>query len=194
MAIPTLPTFSAGQILTSSVMNDVSTLGNYQGLFWIKSQTVGTGVASVTVTGAFSSDFNSYKIIYEGGRTSSSAANMQFQFGGITTSNYFTNRIEQVAGTATVLGVTATALPAWIIGRTGNTRMQFSLELSNPNTTNAGTLGACQFTCLDNLLAYGGTASCWLETVAVGSTTSFNFVPSSGTFTGGTIRVYGYRK
>ena len=48
MAIPTLPTFTAGQILTSSVMNDVSTLGNYQGLFWIKSQTIGTAVSSVT--------------------------------------------------------------------------------------------------------------------------------------------------
>ena len=40
MAIPILPTYSAGQILTSDDMNDVSTLGNYQGLFWIKSQTV----------------------------------------------------------------------------------------------------------------------------------------------------------
>jgi hypothetical protein len=174
-------------------MNETAEAVNSLGLFIVKTQTVGNAVASVTVTGAFSSDFNSYKIIYEGGRTSASAANMQFQFGGITTNNYFTNRIEQTAGTATVLGVTATALPAWIIGRTGNTRMQFSLELSNPNTTNAGTLGACQFTCLDNLLAYGGTASCWLEIVVPTSTTSFTFTPGSGTFTGGTIRVYGYR-
>ena len=67
MAIPTLPTFTAGQILTSSVMNDVSTIGNYQGLFWIKSQTIGTGVSSVTVTGAFSSDFDNYLITVSGG-------------------------------------------------------------------------------------------------------------------------------
>ena len=62
MAIPTLPTFTAGEILTSSVMNDVSTLGNYQGLFHVKTQTIGSGVSSVTVSSAFSSDFDDYLV------------------------------------------------------------------------------------------------------------------------------------
>lgn len=163
------------------------------GLWLIKSQAVGTAVATVTLTGAFSSDYNNYKIVWEGGKSSASAPTMQFQFGGITTTNYFTTRVEQTAGTATVLGAQNSSLVAWILGYAGNQQFRFDLDLSNPNTTNLGTVGKTLYTSLDNLLAYGGTSSHWLEIVTPTTTTSFTLTPGSGTFTGGTIRVYGYR-
>ena len=54
MATP--PVFSAGAVLTAAQMNAV-------GLWEIKTQTIGTGVASFEVTGAFSSDYDNYKIV-----------------------------------------------------------------------------------------------------------------------------------
>ena len=191
MTIPVLPTFSAGEILTSSVMNDVSTLGNYQGLFHIKTQTVGTGVASVTVTGAFSSDFNSYKIIYEGGKTSASATSLQLQFGGITGASYYSNGMQQVATSATVVTTSNPALVAWILGYTGNQIMRFELDFSNPNAVGLGKIGNTKYASYDNAASYGGTVAHQLITTA--STTSFTFTPTTGTLTGGTIRIYGYR-
>ena len=80
MAIPVLPTYTAGEILTSADMNDVSTLGNYQGLFHIKTQTIGTAVSSVTVTGAFSSDFDNYLITVTGGTFNTTLVWGVFQF------------------------------------------------------------------------------------------------------------------
>ncbi len=47
----TYPSFSAGDILTAADMNAV-------GLWLVKTQTVGTAVASVTVTDAFSSTYD----------------------------------------------------------------------------------------------------------------------------------------
>ena len=56
----TYPTFTNGQVLPASDLNAI-------GLWLVKSQTVGTGVSSVTVSNAFSADFDNYRIIYSGG-------------------------------------------------------------------------------------------------------------------------------
>ena len=80
----TYPSFTSGEVLTAADMNAV-------GLWLVKTQTVGTAVASVTVTDAFSSTYDNYRIIYTGGAASTSCVlSLQFGIGGtMTTTNYY---------------------------------------------------------------------------------------------------------
>ena len=78
MATP--PDFSSGAVLTAAQMNSV-------GLWLVKTQVVGNAVASVAVTSAFSSDYDSYRIIYSGG-SQSIAGEMRMTLGA-TAANYY---------------------------------------------------------------------------------------------------------
>ena len=65
MALPV--TFVAGDVLEAAQLNSNFTyLEGAGGFTLIKSETIGTTVASVTVTDAFSSTYISYKIIVDG--------------------------------------------------------------------------------------------------------------------------------
>ena len=63
MAFP----YSSGDVLTAADLNASS------GLVFIKSQTIGSGVSSVTVTNVFSSTFENYKVVTTGIAASGSA-------------------------------------------------------------------------------------------------------------------------
>ncbi len=132
MAIPTLPTFSAGEILTSSVMNDVSTLGNYQGLFHIKTQTIGNAVSSVTVTGAFSSDFDHYKIIVQVNSIAAGGPYMTLQLGSTTTGYYWGAPVVNYAA-ATASAISTNNGSSWNrLGPGGTTGMAGVYDVLNP--------------------------------------------------------------
>jgi hypothetical protein len=184
MAIPTLPTFSAGEILTSSVMNDVSTLGNYQGLFHIKTQTVGSGVSSVTVTGAFSSDFENYLIVDSGG-TSSVDGPYRLTFGASAAFYYWALIYASFLGGA-VNNSAGNAQASWDFAGGSATRNGL-IEVNNPFlATN---------TEIRSRVRYGTVYGNNVGIHAVSSSfTSFTLTAGAGTMTGGTIRVYGYRK
>jgi hypothetical protein len=190
MAIPTLPTFSAGEILTSDVMNDVSLLGNYQGLFHIKTQTIGSAVASVTVTGAFSSDFDNYKIVISGGAGSLTGATLNMTLGATATGYYF-GAIIMNFDSASLTNLNGNNVTSWSRAGVANPNtLNGEIELFNPNlakrthyngryvqTVTSGGNAVSSGGFLDNSTQY----------------TAFTLTPSSGTITGGTIRVYGYR-
>ena len=71
------PDFAPGDVLTAADMDAV-------GLWLVKTQTVGTGVSSVTVTGAFSSTYDNYFVTYTGG-TGSTQTPLRIQMGSTTT-------------------------------------------------------------------------------------------------------------
>jgi len=189
MAIPTLPTFTAGEILTSDVMNDVSTLGNYQGLFWIKSQTIGNAVSSVTVTGAFSSDFDHYKIIVQVNSIAAGGPYMTLQLGSTTTGYYWGAPVVNYAA-ATASAISTNNGASWNrLGPGGTTGMAGVYDVLNPflseNTVISGTYA-------DPATAgSAGVGSGYLNNTT--SYTAFTVGVTSSTMTGGTIRVYGYR-
>jgi hypothetical protein len=188
MPIPTLPTFTAGQILTSSVMDDVSTLGNYQGLFHIKTQTIGTAVSSVTVTSAFSSDFDNYKIIVSGG-VSSVSTSIQLRLGGSTT-GYYGGLIflTYSAAAANVAPVNNGA--NWAYAAVGApSSLSANIELLNPFNAKTTSINAGY---TENATTGSGGNFNGYHNSAV-SYTAFTLVAGVGTMTGGTIRVYGYR-
>lgn len=61
MAVPSLPVFSAGQILTSANMNQTSDAVNGLGLFIVASGPLAT--ATTNFQGCFTSDFRNYRIV-----------------------------------------------------------------------------------------------------------------------------------
>jgi hypothetical protein len=183
MATP--PDFTAGQILTAAQMNAV-------GLWLVKSQTIGTTVSSVAVTGAFSADYDAYKIIVSGGVGSTSSL-LQMYFGTSAPANGYYGGVVLMpfvsGGTPTNLGINN----AGVINRIGfgtTNSIHGSVEVLNPFTTQ-NTIFTANFA---SHVTGGdsGTFSGFVNDST--SYTGFTILPNSGTISGGTISVYGYRK
>lgn len=175
------PSFNSGDILTATDMNSV-------GLWLVKTQTVGSAVSSVTVSSAFSADYDNYLILLSGG-TSSAACSMGIEIGGSTTGYYgFMNYGDSIGNVPLGAGRNNTALMNWVGGSSGASQaVHVSVQVMGPykaaytkflNGTyqNAGVYGTMQG-----------------EHRVATQYTSFKLVPDAGTITGGTIRVYGYR-
>jgi hypothetical protein len=158
-------------------------VGVAPGLVLIKTQTIGTTVSSVEVTNAFSATYDAYKIIVSGGVCSTSA-DMRIQLGAETT--LYNHQLSYGSYAAGVTGVGASAQSNFARAGAGNTSyIQINAEISNPFLTKNTFLNA-------SLIAtdLGGP----IVGIHTGTTsfTAFTILPSTGTMTGGTIRVYGY--
>jgi hypothetical protein len=175
----TYPTFTNGTVLPASDLNAI-------GLWLVKTQTVGTGVSSVTVTGAFSADYENYKIIYNGG-VGSLVHNMKIQLGSATTSYYGFGTYGVYSG-ATVFGVNDNNAATFrYVGGGDSSGTSLSAELRSPYLSAATYISAD----LNTGTSFGYYAGRYFPTT---SFTAFTMSPDSGTLTGGTISVYGYRK
>ena len=178
MATP--PTFSSGAVLTAAQMNSV-------GMWLVKTQTIGSAVSSVTVSDAFSADYDNYLIQVIGG-TASTEDNGFLTFGATATGYYG------------VLQYATVAAPGTYGGASDNNGAQFS------TVWRSQAAGAyANITVLAPFLTKNtGVEGVWMPTSgAFGkytgqlrnstSYTAFTMKPASGTMTGGTIQVYGYR-
>ena len=175
----TYPVFTTGEILRAADMNAV-------GLWLVKTQAVGSGVASVTVTGAFSSDYDSYRIVYQGGTTSGSAS-IRFQLGGITGSVYQQYGYYGNYGSGTLNGYGPAAATLWTdLSPATSDGYAWHFDLHNPflSLRKFGRVFASSTSGVHELALYCDSTT---------SATEFTVSPSAGTMTGGTIRVYGYR-
>ena len=181
MAAP--PDFTTGQVLTAAQMNAV-------GLWLVKTQTIGSAVSSVTVSSAFSTDYDVYLITVSGGAGSGSNA-WTLQLGSTNTGYYNSGYVVPYTGAASLsqrnngvswanVGIQSTnSGNAYIILNGPNlakrTYITANYIFGDPAgggdamTINGYQNSDTQFTALT--LGFGG-----------------------GTMTGGTIRVYGYRK
>jgi len=226
-----VPTFTAGEILTAANMNisartgipvfadstardaafggtgektlaegqfayleDSNTTQYYDGSAWqavgasgltlISATTVGTTVASVTVSNAFSATYDNYKVVYTGG-VASTAVDLAITLGATTTNYYFVFGYIPYGGAIAAISVNNGA--SWAYAGGANTALTFincdifrpfasdeTLITSNGANANNGNFGGGY---LNNTTSY----------------TAFTITPSSGTLTGGTIRVYGYQ-
>jgi hypothetical protein len=179
----TYPTFNNGDALPASDLNAI-------GLWLVKSQTVGTGVASVVVTGAFSSDYDNYVVTYTGGVASVGGAQLRLALNVDTGNNYYSNTIHQTAGVSTVVGSAFGALVGFtVVGYVDTGDFSLVMNINNPNRAlNTNFFGS--FNCLGGS-SRTGTMGGW--SISSAQNTGFTYYPSSGTLTGGTIRVYGIR-
>jgi hypothetical protein len=161
--------------------------GTYPGLRLVKKQAIGTAVASVVVTDAFSATYDHYKILLIGG-TASASSSFNLQIGNAATGYY--GGLFAVRWDGTTQGIGQSNTSALTLGTTAASGNQLDITIGNPFNTSATTI-------------YGQAV--WMQTAATGfnrtvggylnntnSYTSFTLAVGSGTVTGGTIYVYGY--
>ena len=181
MATP--PDFTTGQVLTAAQMDAV-------GLWLVKTQTIGSAVSSVTITNAFTGDYDDYKIIISN-TNASNTTDLYFQFvnsgNTVISTDYCLAGFYQV-GNTNLNGTYTTTNGNWTIGR---------LAASQNNSTEFDITAP-------NLAQYSSTSiNAWSSSIAffnicqhriATAYPSFKISMGAGTITGGTIRVYGYRK
>jgi hypothetical protein len=163
---------------------DATVFGLGTGLTLVKTQTIGAAVSSVTVTGAFSTTYDAYKIIVSGG-VGSAATFLQLKLGAAATN--YDNATFGVSTAGSFSGGFSQNDTSFNVAAVVNTNfIDVNLDLINPFLT--------KFT-----LASGDLRRATIFQRYVGlhktadSYTAFTLTPETGTITGGTIRVYGYK-
>ena len=169
------PVFASGDVLNASDMNAV-------GLWLVKSQTVGTGVSSVTVTGAFSANYDNYLITYTNG-TGSALGDIRLQLGS-TTANYKNQLIYGTYG-STPMAFGATLSNFGYIGGTDTSEANIECTLEAPYLAKQ-TKCFARYANSTAAINFGGILT---DTT---SYTAFTIICGAGTITGGQINVYGY--
>ena len=152
----------------------------------VSATTIGTTVASVTVSGAFSSTYENYQITVTGG-VSSATTNLGLNLGSTTTGYYAAYARATYAGAADNAGDSNQA--QWSRAGTCDSNTLIShLFLLSPNLAKKTTLQGWY-----SEATTGGSAGA-ISGFLNDSTqyTAFTITPATGTLTGGTIRVYGY--
>ena len=160
------------------------------GLILLKTQTIGSAVSSVTVTGAFSATYDAYKIVISGGASSSNTCILQMTLGSTATGYRAAIWEVNYTGGSAVTGQNNTAF--WNFGLGVPEGLSAIGDLSLPFASDQTTFSS---TAVAMGLAGGNMLTRWVNGF-LGDTTSytaFTITPSAGTLTGGTIKVYGYR-
>lgn len=162
---------------------------NAVGLWLVKTQTVGSAVSSVSVTSAFSSNYDNYRVVYDGGTSSTDAA-FTVQLGS-TATGYHYSIVYQQYNAATPLGVGATNTTSWPnAGRQSTVRNSLVLDIFAPylSTYSGIRYAGVDYAATSGFIITGGGM--------LNNTTSYTDLKinaGSGTISGGTVRVYGYR-
>jgi hypothetical protein len=177
-----VPDFSPGEVLTAAAMDSI-------GLWLVQSQTVGTGVSSVTVTDAFSADYDSYKIIYTG-YTGNLNEPLKMRLGS-TATGYNGNFLayESISTTTVSVNDNNQTFFRYVGGSSANGSAT-DIDVYNPFLSLRTTIRSHNVAYSTFVNAtYGGYVN---NSTSYTAFTLFGF--TTGTVTGGTIRVYGYRK
>jgi len=175
----TYPSFSAGEVLRAVDMNAV-------GLWLVKSQAVGNTVTSIPVTQVFTSDYDSYKVIYDGG-VASTFVTVSMTLGSSNTGYnmalpYVTYGLGVAAGTSVVNASSFSLMGA------GNTNyVGIDVDVLSP--------ALARFTRVQGAYIADNEAGSYsgIHKVATGYQ-EFTLSIVGGSVSGGTVRVYGYKK
>ena len=182
MAVKTFTT----EVLTSA---DTNTYLANSGLVYVGSSTIGSGVLTHTVSSAFNSTYDNYRIVIGGG-VGSGLSSFTLKLGASTTGYYeIVNYGSYATPTVPLSAGAANGSSFSFVGYMGASYQQASFDLINPNKA--------QWTSLNGSSWAAGTVagmSCGVHQVAT-AYTDFTLGTNGGvTMTGGTVTVYGYRK
>ena len=173
-----------------------STLQVYNGSAWvsaiasglnlIKTQVIGSAVATVTVTDAFSATYENYLITLSGGATS--GPNLLRMTLGATVTGYYNVLANVAFSGAAVSGASGNNAALWsFIGFGTSNGLNMNMSLQGPQ------LAKHTFMSANYVNPDGGSAGAVNGYLAnTTQYTDFSITPGGGTMTGGTIRVYGY--
>jgi len=155
----------------------------------VKTQTVGSGVTSVTVNNAFSAAHDNYEVLWTGGTMTSSSGDSQLTFYlGNSNTGYRSILRYSNGSTMSVALQSNGAQWNWIGGgSTGSGFMQ--IKLYSPYLSIHTRMDSNGYNSWDNV-NFGNSNG--VHTVASSYTGFTVSVSGTGTMSGGTIRVYGY--
>ena len=156
------------------------------GLALVSTTTIGTAVSSVTISSAFSATYDNYIVILSGGTCSVTNSIFTLQLGASTTT-YSWAQVGLLYSGATTSNTSGNSTSSF--GRIGSHHtngLQMACTLVSPFLSKY-TFITSDVICTD----FAGHTMGVHATAA--SYTSFILTPASGTLTGGTIKVYGYK-
>lgn len=164
---------------------------NPTGLELVKSQAVGSSsVSTVTVASCFSATYDNYKIMYTNGQ-GSTAMDLSIQLSGITSAYYGgIMNVSSAPGGVAVAGVNNAA--SWTYAgmmRAPSAGGFLDIDIYGPFRSDCRSRCHAPYVRSDDQSF--GTFTGIVENTA--SATGFVLGTSGGTFSGGTISVYGYR-
>jgi hypothetical protein len=177
-----IKTFTTGEVLTAA---DTNTYLANSGLVFIKQQTIGSAVSAVTVTNAFSTDYDDYFVTITGG-VAGTTISLNLTLGS-TATGYLSSILYSLYATGTVGGITGGTTFIQYAGTADVNRINMGMKISNPFNAKY-TLFNGEFINVDAQGTVGGILA------NTTSYTAFTVTAAASNMTGGTIRVYGYRK
>lgn len=176
-----------GDVYTQAQADAKYSLQTTTGLVLITSATIGSAVSSVTVSNCFSSTYDNYKIVLNGG-TPSASGGINLTLGSTTTGYYYFG-IYGFYNSSTVTGVNSSNGASFLAGRSTTNGLNSIIEIASPNLATRTALAQTSLS-----LVTGNTVNMingYLDNTT--QYTGFTLTPDSGTLTGGTIKVYGYK-
>jgi len=189
---PTVP--YEGQLIYET---DTDKLATYNGSAWsyvgggglvlISSTTIQSGVNTFTVSSAFSSTYDNYKIMISGG-TSTVDGQLNLSLGATATGYYLGQSAVTYSTGATSVDNRNNA-SSWIqAGDMTTTSLGMNVDLLGPNLAKKTYIFGARTQARSD--QHGGYCSGFLDDTT--QYTAFTVTAGSGTITGGTCRVYGY--
>jgi len=185
-------TLAEGQM---AYLEDTNATQYYDGSSWVElgrgalklvSRTaIGSAVSSVTVSGAFSTDYDAYKIIVTGG-TASANGTFTLKLGATTAGYKYQQLYGTYSGTSGALGSGAAASWAYA-GAHLTTGLEANIDVDQPFLTTRSF-----YRCFAPFSSSAGWVGGYLDDAT--SYTAFTLTTSTGTITGGNVDVYGYVK
>ena len=172
--------------LTTLPASDINTYLANAGLDYVKEQAVGAGVGSVTVTGAFSATWDHYRVVWAGWTSNQSNIALQLRFAN-TTGYYANMRFDTWNGTNNTLQTVNQTFAYFGLTGTANNCV-VCVDIYNPFRSGFMTSYTGMYVGQDYYGMGGGT---YAQTT---SQSAITFIQPTGTVSGGTIYVYGYRK
>jgi len=157
------------------------------GLTLISATTIGTTVASVTVSGAFSATYDNYFINISGG-IASGTVGLKMTLGA-TATGYYAGGLYSLFASAAATATNQSNTAFWTVGAGSANSLSATINLANPNLAKV-TLFNTNFIAAITGGDFNIAGGFLNDSTAY---TAFTITPSSGTLTGGTIRVYGYQ-
>ena len=182
-----IKTFTAGEVLTAA---DTNTYLANSGLVYVTSATIGTSVASVTLTNAFNSTYDNYRIIISGGANSvASGASLVL---GSSVTGYYASQLSLVYNADSISYTRSDNGSSWAnIGAAFADGLALDIVLFNPFLAKFTGLAIGSRT--DYRVAGAMSVGGGYHAVA-SSFSALTFSAGVGSMTGGTISVYGFRK
>ena len=176
---------STKQTLVYDGSNWVS-VGVAPGLVFLSATTIGTTVSSVTVTGAFSATYDNYLINVSGG-AGTADTDLGLRLGSTATGYYSGSQRVNFSGTPSNSNDSNAA--AWLqAGRVSGNYLSMNCTLFSPNLVDQTTFSSSWTQASTG--GQGANTNGFLNDTT--QYTAFTLIPSTGTITGGIIRVYGY--